>query len=115
MAGIIELKNGDWNVSGKGFRTMVAGVSMHLPRSRAGLDVKNALALAEASALYFLDVKNTFDYEMINEFGKALANHIKDMKSIDIMGLYSSELQKGYLARLMELQEMLRHHINLAE
>lgn len=90
---------------------MAEGVVRHLSASKAAIDVKDALNLAVASDLLFLDVAGAFSLEMMREFEKGLDLHIVDMKKSSSNHLGNPDLHQGYMSRLAELQEKLSAEI----
>jgi hypothetical protein len=103
MAGIVVFKSGDWDISSGGFRAMAMGVSQHLALNQAASAVRDSLALAVESQLYFLDVTDSFTGDMLREFKKALESHIAEASVMETRLLDNPELHKGYLSKLNEL------------
>jgi len=107
MAGTIVLANGDWEVSGGGFRSMAEGVCRFLGDYEPEKQVKSELALAVDSALYFVDMTEGFSGEMLHSFAKAFALHLAEVQATERDNWPNPELYDGHLSRLVELQKLL--------
>jgi hypothetical protein len=113
VAGIIEFKTGDWDISSGGFRATAAGIAKHLTSSQSASAVKEALTLAVESQLYYLDVAESFSKEMLMDLKNALDIYVQSESTVELNPRDDLELHKGYLERLNELQkkvsESLKH------